>query len=93
MDDFRMPNIDNDKSTRVLSQKLRKSTIYIWSIKSVWTRGRRMVHLKGRLLYISPRSKRVYRRQYIKWQLVDTNKYRLILFSVKARDLMQRQLT
>jgi hypothetical protein len=29
-----MPNIDNDKSTRVLSQKLRKVTIYIRSIKS-----------------------------------------------------------
>jgi hypothetical protein len=34
-----MPNIDNDKSTRVLSQKLRKVNIYISSIKSLCNRG------------------------------------------------------
>ena len=51
----RMPNIDNDNSTRVLSQKLRKVTIYIRSIKSLWNRGWRMVHIRGRLLYISPK--------------------------------------
>jgi hypothetical protein len=97
----RMPNIDNDNSTRVLSQKLRKVTIYIRSIKSLWNRGWRMVHIRGRLLYISPKGKDLVifnQTMQLIWsinkelQLDDINKY-LLVFPLKAKHLLQHQLT
>jgi hypothetical protein len=50
-----MSNIDNEKCTWVLSQKLRKITLYIRGINIVWNWNRRMVRHRS-VLYISSNS-------------------------------------